>query len=222
MKLQDPTTPFADVIARRRRERVVSDTEHFRLDGRPPIRNPRPSSGAVAVVGASDWALEPSRAERTFAHIGALAGLLADLGYDVHAVSSLSRLDAQPSFVGWVGGHETTAEQDQLVALETHGLAVGATVAGIESWGSVKPDDHPNSIEFVRAALHEIRRLADSDDPSSMAPAGAGASNGTSNGSNETPREAEVEDGTSDPRNPSSGTPRGTRRHRPRRPRSDS
>lgn len=173
MKLQDPTAPFADVIVRRRRERAASDAECFRFGGRPPTRHPRPSSGPVAVVGASDWALDPSRVERTLAHIGALGGLLADLGYDVYAVSALPDLDARPSFVGWVGGDETAAELDQLVALDAPGLAVGATVDGIETWGSIEPDDHPDSIEFVRAALHEIRLRTDGTDHPKGAPDGA-------------------------------------------------
>lgn len=47
----------------------------------------------------------------------------------------------------------------------------------------------------------------------------ADSSTGSSTGSNETEGEVEVQDGASDPRNPSSAARRGTRRHRPRRPR---
>lgn len=50
----------------------------------------------------------------------------------------------------------------------------------------------------------------------------AETSNGSSNGSNVTEGEAEVHDGTSDPRNPSSAARRGTRRHGPGRGRSNS
>ncbi len=50
----------------------------------------------------------------------------------------------------------------------------------------------------------------------------AETSDGTSNGPNETEREAEVQDGTSDPRNPNSAARRGTRRHRPGRGTSNS
>lgn len=207
MKLHDPTAPFADVIARRRRERAASDSECFRFGGRPPAGQPRPSSGPVAVVGASDWALAPSRAERTLAHIGALGGLLADLGYDVYAVSSLAALDARPVFVGWVGGDETPAEHEQLVALDAPGLSVGAVVDGIESWGSIEPDEHRGSIEFVRAALHEIRRLTDPDEPST----------GSSTGSLGTRSYGEVPGDINDLRNPSSEARSGTGRDGPGR-----
>lgn len=78
MKLQDPTAPFAGIIARRRRERAGEAAEIFRFGGRAP--GSRPSSGPVAVVGASAWALAPERIERTAAHLGALGGVLADLG----------------------------------------------------------------------------------------------------------------------------------------------
>lgn len=50
----------------------------------------------------------------------------------------------------------------------------------------------------------------------------AETSNGTSSGSDETEGVAEVRDGTSDPRNPSSAARGGTRRHRPGRGRSNS
>lgn len=50
----------------------------------------------------------------------------------------------------------------------------------------------------------------------------AETSNGSSNGSNDTEGEAEVQDSTSNPRNPSSAARRGTRRHRPGRGTSNS
>ncbi len=178
MKLQDPTAPFEDVIARRRRERAATDVEFFRFGGRPPVRHPRPSRGPVAVVGASGWALDPGRSEQTLARIGALGGLLADLGYDVYAVSSLPGLDQRAAFVGWVGGQETASERAQLAALDVPGLSIGHCLDGVASWSSIEPEDHPDSIEFVRAALHEIRRLtegegSDADDSSDAKPSTA-------------------------------------------------
>lgn len=162
MKLQDPTAPFAGIIARRRRERAGEAAEIFRFGGRAP--GSRPSSGPVAVVGASAWALAPERIERTAAHLGALGGVLADLGYDVFAVSALPELDARPKFIGWVGGEETADERDQLADLDVPGLAVGSRLDGFDAWTSIEPEDHRDSIEFVRAAFHEIRRLTEGDD----------------------------------------------------------
>ncbi len=162
IELQDPTAPFAGVIARRRRERMGEAAEVFRFGGRSP--GSRPSSGPVAVVGASASALSPERLEKSAAHLGALGGVLADLGYDVFAVSALPELDAHPTFVGWVGGAETTEERDQLTALDVPGLSIGARLDGFDTWSSVEPDDHGDSIEFVRAAFHEIRLLTGVED----------------------------------------------------------
>lgn len=166
MKLQDPIAPYAGIVARRRRERAAADAECFRIGGRAPA--PSESVGPVSVVGASDWALGPERVEVTVAYIGALGGLLADLGYDIYAVGSLPDLGDRLSFVGWVGGEESEVERDQLVALDAPGLAIGGGIDDLDAWGRIEPDDHPTSIEFVRAALHEIRRLTDGDEPNAV------------------------------------------------------
>ena len=162
IKLQDPTAPFAGVIARRRRERMGEAVEVFRFGGQAP--GSRPSTGPVAVVGASASALSPERLEKTAAHLGALGGVLADLGYDVFAVSALAELDAPPIFIGWVGSAETAEERDQIKALDVPGLVIGSRLDGFDAWASVEPEDHRDSIEFVRAAFHEIRLLTGVED----------------------------------------------------------
>ena len=156
-----PHRTVAGVVARRRRELAATDADCFRIGGRAPAL--RRSAGPVALVGASDWALRPDRVETTVAYIGALGGLLADLGYDVYAVSSLPDIDAHPAFVGWVGGQESATEHDQLVALETRGLSIGGGIDELGMWAAIEPNGPPNSIEFSRAALHEIRRLTEGD-----------------------------------------------------------
>lgn len=157
MKLQDPVAPFRGIVAEHRRAHATSNAERFRLGGRAPA--PRSSAGPVAVLGASEWALGSGRVETTVAYIGALGGLLADLGYDVYAVSSLPDLDARPAFVGWVGGEETAAELSQLAVLGAPGLSIGPHVDGVETWSRIEPEGQPISIEFIRTALDEIRRL---------------------------------------------------------------
>ena len=119
----------------------------------------------MAVVGASGWALGPERVDPTLAHLGALGGVLADLGYDVYAGTSLHEVDVPPVFVGWVGGEETAAEHDELVALAVPGSRSVPVSTGLETWSSVRPEDHASSIEFVRTALSEIRRLTEGDGP---------------------------------------------------------
>lgn len=162
MKLQDPTAPYADVIARRRRQRVASGGECFRLGGQAPGAQPRPSTGPIALLGASGWALREEQLERTSAYLGALGGLLADCGYDVFAITSEPDLDAAPAFVGWVGGEETPGELAQLAAFEAPGLSLSPGVAQVHTWSTIEPVVQPTSTEFIRAVLDEIRRLTES------------------------------------------------------------
>jgi hypothetical protein len=175
VKIEDPVAPFRGIVAEHRRAHAASAAERFRLGGRAPA--PRPSSGPVAVVGASGLALESDRIETTAAYIGALGGLLADLGYDVYAVSALPGLDARPAFVGWVGGGETTSEREQLAAIDAPGLSIGPALHGAHAWSNLEPEGQPTDIEFIRSALGEIRRLTEgdgaqvdaaSDDPSTV------------------------------------------------------
>jgi hypothetical protein len=84
VKLEDPTVPFAGVIARRRRERAATDALAFRLgtpgrDWQAIYSEP----GVKAVVGATDRALDTDHAEHTLQVIGAMGGLLTDLGFQV-------------------------------------------------------------------------------------------------------------------------------------------
>lgn len=73
--------------------------------------------------------------------------------------------DARPSFIAWVCGDETRSDEyDQLVALVAPGLRIGAWIDELDYWGNIEPEEHPDSIEFVRAALEEIHRLIESDD----------------------------------------------------------
>lgn len=183
MKLQDPTAPYADVMGRHRRERAASYAEHFRLGGRAPGTRTRPSAGPAAVLGASEWALRDEHVERTAAYLGALGGLLADFGYDVFAITSVPDLDAAPLFVGWVGGEETPSELDQLAAIDAAGLSLSSGSAPIDTWARIEPEGRPTSIEFIRAAFDEIRRLTEPIGHSPATRADADPSPGMSTGS---------------------------------------
>ena len=212
VKLEDPVAPFRGIVAEYRRARPAPDTDIFRFGGHSPTSHPRPSKGPIAVLGASAWALDPARAEKTFAHIGMLGGLLADLGYDIYSLGSLPALDRRPSFVGWVGGEESEFEQVQLDALDVPGLAIGPTIDGVASLGHVEPDDHPDSLELIRAALDEIRRLTD-DTHGPQGPVGGGEASTVPS----TVRAGTGVYGTGqpdhdDPRNPSSRAQSGTER----------
>lgn len=161
VKLEDPVAPFQGIVAKHRRAHAAGNAERMRFGG--PAPTPRPSEGPVAVLGASEWALDETRVERTLAYIGMLGGLLADLGYDVFAISSLPGLDARPAFVGWVGGRETTSEHEHLMAFDAPGISIGPAPQGGHAWGSIEPEGPPTDIELIRSVLHEIRRLTDGE-----------------------------------------------------------
>lgn len=159
MKLEDPIAPYKGIVERHRRVHVAEHAACFRIGG--PAPNRRVSIGPVALLGASGGALGPGGVETTVAYLGALGGLLADLGYDVFAISSLPHLDARVAFVAWVGGGEMSSERELLASLDTTVLAVGGELGIGGAWARIEPDDRPESIEFIGSALHEIRRLTD-------------------------------------------------------------
>lgn len=161
VKIEDPVAPFRGIVAEHRRANAARNSERLRLGGHAPV--PRPSVGPVAVLGASEWALEAQRVEATLAYAGCLGGLLADLGYDIYSVSSLPQLDAPAAFVAWVGGREKTTEREQLAAIHAPGICVGPALDEAERWGSIEPEDDPTDIEFIRRMLNEIRRVAAED-----------------------------------------------------------
>ena len=165
MKLEDPIAAYKGIVDRHRRAYSAANADCLRIGGSAPNR--RASTGPVALLGASGRALGPDRVERTVAYLGALGGLLADLGYDVFAISSLPHLDTRVSFVGWVGGGETRSERELLASLDTTGVAVGTDLDATSTWALLEPDDRPESIEFIGSALYEIRRLTAGDDPAS-------------------------------------------------------
>jgi len=178
VKLEDPVAPFRGIVASHRRAHASANAECLRLGGRSPSTRPRPSTGPVAVLGASGWALGDDQVERTAAYVGALGGLLADFGYDVFAIGSAPDLDTVPAFVGWVGGEETAAELAQLAAFDAPGLSVSSGAVQVNAWARIEPEGQPTSIEFIRTAFEEIRRLTDSVDQSSPDPSEVESSTG--------------------------------------------
>ena len=210
MKLEDPVAPFRGIVASHRSAHASANAECFRLGGRAPGARTRPSTGPVAVLGASEWALREEHVERTSAYLGALGGLLADFGYDVFAITSVPELDAVPSFVGWVGGEETPGELAQLAAFGAPGLSLSPGPAQVDTWTKIEPEGQPSSIEFIRTAYEEIRRLTGSVDQSSAGRSEAESSTGSSTGRNETPRHGVVPTGRTDAQKPSSEVLPGT------------
>ncbi len=84
VKLEDPTLPFAEVVARRRREQAATDAATFGLwASTHDWRTVYPEPTAVAGIGASEQALRDPEVDLTQQLIGASGGLLVDLGFQV-------------------------------------------------------------------------------------------------------------------------------------------
>ena len=104
--IQDPTSAFSTVVARRRRSRAASNGEVFRLGVHGlDCSGPRRPETPRVVIGASSWALKTEYVEETVVTIGIVGGLLADLGYQVCPVGADADR-AQPTLVVWVCGDE--------------------------------------------------------------------------------------------------------------------
>lgn len=218
MKLQDPTLPYVDVVARRRKARAATDGERFRLGVHGLDCGSLPATpGRTAVVGASAWALKTEQLETTLAHIGLVGGLLTDLGFQVCPIGALSDHTGAPSLVAWVCGDETEADEyEQLADIDAPGLSIGSCVDGLDDWGYVQPDDHPRDLEFIDALVAEIHAVIE-DDAATRASFGedetAESSTGSSTGRDGTGPHEVVQAGRNDARKPSSEVLRGTERH---------
>ena len=163
VKLEDPTVPFAGVVARRRRERAATDALAFRLG--TPGRDWQAiySEPAVkAVVGASDRALDADPVEHTLQVIGAMGGLLADLGFQVCPASALTAGTVQPSVLAWVTAGDALA--DELLALAAPCIVIGACPAAPTHWACIDASEFDNRNQFIRRFVAEVARLVDLPD----------------------------------------------------------
>ena len=163
VKLEDPTVPFAGVIARRRRERVATDALAFRLgtpgrDWQAIYSEP----GVKAVVGASDRALETDHVEHTLQVIGAMGGLLADLGFQVCPASALTAGTIRPSVLAWVVAGD--APGDELRALGAPCIVIGPCPTPPTDWARIDASEFDNRDRFIRRFVAEVSRLVDLPD----------------------------------------------------------
>jgi hypothetical protein len=160
VKLQDPTLPFASVVPERRATRAAADGERFRLGTSGLRRAPVDHAGRVAVIAASGRALQSDQVEGALAHIGLVGGILADLGFEVTAAGALADDGAPPALFVWVcGDHTAPAEARQLAAFAAPGLSIGARFDGLEEWGSIEPEDHPDDLDLIAAIVTELRSI---------------------------------------------------------------
>jgi hypothetical protein len=163
VKLEDPTVPFAGVVARRRRERAAADADAFRLgapghDWHAIYVEPGPK----AVVGASAKALDADSVERTVQLIGSVGGLLADLGFQVCPASALTGGTLRPSLLAWVDAGDTAAdERRRLEALGAPGVVIGSCAAAPAGWGRIDADEFEDRNLVTRHFVDEVAPLVD-------------------------------------------------------------
>jgi hypothetical protein len=167
VKLEDPTVPFAGVIARRRRERAATDAVAFRLgtsgrDWEAIYSEP----GVKAVVGATDRALDTAHAERTLQVIGAMGGLLADLGFQVCPASALTAGTLRPSLLAWVVAGDSPT--DELRALGAPCIVIGPCQAAPAHWACIDASEFEKRNQFIRRFVAEVSRLVDLPDPENV------------------------------------------------------
>lgn len=169
MKLQDPSRQFAHVVSSRRTARAGEVGERFRLGlhglecGSSASRNSR-----SAVIGASAWALKAEQIEDTVGIIGLVGGLLADLGLTVCPVGADGARSARPALVVWVCGDETRADEyDQLEAIGSPGVSIGACVDRLDDWDAIElaavRDPHQFVHEFVDTVNRRLGTRGDVD-----------------------------------------------------------
>ena len=163
VKLEDPTVPFAGVVARRRRERAATDALAFRLgtpgrDWQAIYSEP----GVKAVVGATDRALDTDHAEHTLQIIGAMGGLLADLGYQVCPASALTAGTVRPSVLAWVVAGDMPG--DELRALGAPCIVIGPCPAAPADWACIDASEFDKRDQFIRRFVAEVSRLVDLPD----------------------------------------------------------
>jgi hypothetical protein len=163
VKLEDPTIPFSGVVARRRQERAAVDAAAFRLGA--PGRNWEAiylEPGSKAIVGASDRALGDDRVEHTVQVIGAIGGLLADLGFQVCPASALTAGTLRPSLLAWVAaGSDATDERRALEAVGAPGVFIGPCAGAPDGWPCLNDRELEDRNRFIRRFVAEVSALVD-------------------------------------------------------------
>ncbi len=119
-----------------------------------------------AVVGASDRALDADHAEHTLRIIGAMGGLLTDLGFQVCPASALTEGTFRPSLLAWVVAEDAPA--DELRALGAPCIVIGACHAAPLDGACIDAGEFANRNQFIRRFVAEVSRLVDVPDPANV------------------------------------------------------
>ena len=167
VKLEDPTLPFADIVARHRREQAAADAATFGLwasthDWRAVYTEPT----AVAGIGASEQALSDPNVDLTQQLTGASGGLLVDLGFQLCPIAAITSGMLPATLLVWIGDGTTPDEHQQLAALGVPGLWIGRRTDGIEGWAHLEAALFGDRVGFTRqfaaaaASLVEVPEAA--------------------------------------------------------------
>lgn len=163
VKLVDPTLPFADVIARHRRERAGTAASTFGLwASTHDWRTVYPAPTAVAGIGASEVALRDPALDLTQRLIGGSAGLLVDLGFQVCPVGAITSGTLLPSLLVWVAGESTTPqERKQLASFNVPGVWIGSEAEAADGWARIDPRVFGDRAQFVRQLVAAVASLVE-------------------------------------------------------------
>jgi len=183
VKLEDPTLPFADVVARHRRHQAPRAAAAFGLwSSTHDWRAVYPEPTAVAGVGASQGALSPPHIDLTQRLAGAIGGLLVDLGFELCPIGAISNGMLNAALVVWIAGDATTPEErQQLIDFGVPGVWVGRCADAIEGWAHLEPEIFGDRVVFTRQLVAAVGSVVDgnvsnnlSNEPRRTGPDGGG------------------------------------------------
>lgn len=163
VKLVAPTLPFADVVARHRRERAGTDATTFGLwASTHDWQTVYPEPTAVAGIGASELALRDHAVDLTQRLIGGSAGLLVDLGFQVCPVGAITSGTLPPSLLVWVAGETTTRqEREKLSSFNVPGVWIGSEGEAADGWARIEPGVFGDRAQFVRQFVAAVASLVE-------------------------------------------------------------
>ena len=162
VKLEDPTLPFADIVARHRREQAAADAATFGLwAATHDWRAVYPEPTAVAAVGASEQALSDPKVDQTQQLTGASGGLLVDLGFQLCPIAAITSGMLPATLLVWIGDGTTPDEHEQLAALGVPGLWIGRRTDGIQGWTHIEAALFGDRVGFTRQFVAAIASLVE-------------------------------------------------------------
>jgi hypothetical protein len=121
-----------------------------------------PEPTAVAGIGASEPALRNPEVDLTQRLIGASAGLLVDLGFQVCPVGAITSGMLSPSLLVWVAGENTTQqESEQLSSFNVPGVWIGSEAEAADGWACIEPRVFGDRAQFVRQFVAAVASLVE-------------------------------------------------------------